>query len=138
MRHIMATPLKRWWTEDWLKPIARVGDVGNVEYALEPLDDVAPAPRPNCVASRDVVAALGVSDKLPLAEVERVMACNPVPPDRRKLRARITAETDGELFLYVNDAVLSVPGFTSIFMKNNSGTATVKVRRLGVRVPPTK
>ncbi len=55
------------------------------------------------------------------------------PTDRDSLRARITAEADGELFLYVNDAVISVPGSVDTFMKNNSGTASVKVRRLGMR-----
>lgn len=55
------------------------------------------------------------------------------PTDRNTLRARITAEADGELFLYVNDAVLGLPGMADTFMKNNSGTASVKVRRLGLR-----
>ncbi len=100
-RHILATPLKRMWSADWFQPIARVGDVGNVETALEPPDDAAPT-------------------------------------DRNTLRARITAEADGELFLFVNDAVLSVPGMTDTFMKNNSGTASVKVRRLGLRGSATR
>jgi hypothetical protein len=138
LRHVLAAPLKRWWTENWFKPIARIGDVGNVEYALEPLDDVAPAQPGDCSISGSVLTTLRVSDKVPVAERQRIMACDPVPPDRRKLRARITAETDGELFLYVNDAVLSFPRLTSTFMDNNAGTASVKVRRLGVRVPAAR
>ncbi|MEJ0035942.1 MAG: DUF2235 domain-containing protein [Gammaproteobacteria bacterium] len=133
VRHIMAAPLKRWWSENWFQPVMRIGDVGNVESPLEPVDDIAPALPPRCEASNEVVARLGVSDKLPRSEAERVMACNPVPADRKILRARITAEADGELFLFVNDAVLSVPGVTETFMKNNSGTASVEVRRLGLR-----
>lgn len=100
LRHIVASPLKRWWSANWFQPIARIGDVGNVESPLEPLDEVA--------------------------------------PDRKVLRARITADADGELFLFVNDAVLSTPGLADTFMKNNSGTASVKVRRLGLRSSTTK
>jgi len=98
----LGAPLKRWWTADWFQPIARIGDVGNVETALEPLDD------------GDTAQPRGV------------------------LRARLLAEADGELFLFVNDAVLSVPGLTETFMKNNSGTAIVKIRRLGLRGSATR
>jgi uncharacterized protein (DUF2235 family) len=99
-RYILGAPLKRWWSANWFQPIARIGDVGNVEVALEPLDDT--------------------------------------DTDRSTLRARIIAEADGELFLFVNDAVLSVPGLTETFMKNNSGTASVKIRRLGLRNSATR
>jgi hypothetical protein len=94
-RYLLGAPLKRWWSANWFQPIARIGDVGNVEVALEPLDDT--------------------------------------DTDRSILRTRITAEADGELFLFVNDAVLSIPGLTETFMGNNSGTAIVKIRRLGLR-----
>lgn len=100
-RHWVAVPFRRVWSADWYQPIARMGDVGNVETALEPPDDAAPS-------------------------------------DRDTLRARITAEADGELFLYVNDAVLGVPGMADRFMKNNSGTMSVKVRRLGLRASAPK
>jgi hypothetical protein len=60
------------------------------------------------------------------------MSCNPVPEDRKVLRAQFTAQADGELFLYVNDAVLAIPGLTSIFMDNNSGTGEIRVRPVGV------
>jgi hypothetical protein len=98
VRYLLGAPLKRWWTANWFQPIARIGDVGNVETALEPVDDE-----------------------------------EPTPPPRTTLRARITAEADGELFLFVNDAVLGVPGLSATFMKNNSGTALVTVRRVGLR-----
>jgi hypothetical protein len=95
--YVLAAPLKRVWSANWFQPIAQIGDVGNVEIPLEPLEDADPA------------------------QASRV------------LRARITAEADGELFLFVNDAVLSIPGLSDTFMKNNSGTAVVAVRRLGLR-----
>ena len=44
----------------------------------------------------------------------------------------------GELFLYVNDAVLTLPGLTDMFYKNNSGKAKVTVTRIVAEeiVPP--
>ena len=37
-RHYSATPLKRWWRENWFQPIARIGEVGNYEHVLKPAD----------------------------------------------------------------------------------------------------
>ena len=37
---------------------------------------------------------------------------------------------DGELFLYVNDAVIGLPWFTDAFYRNNRGTARIIVTRL--------
>jgi uncharacterized protein (DUF2235 family) len=36
-----ASPLKRWWFENWFAPIARIGHAGNYEHALRP---AAPLP----------------------------------------------------------------------------------------------
>jgi Uncharacterized alpha/beta hydrolase domain (DUF2235) len=41
----------------------------------------------------------------------------------------ITATRDGELFLFVNDAVLPVPGLYGYFYDNNTGTAEVTITR---------
>jgi uncharacterized protein (DUF2235 family) len=41
----------------------------------------------------------------------------------------IRATRDGELFLFVNDAVIGIPGLFGVFYANNSGTATVKITR---------
>ena len=38
---------------------------------------------------------------------------------------------DGELFLYVNDAVIVFPWLHKIFYNNNKGTAKIEVTRLG-------
>ena len=45
------------------------------------------------------------------------------------LIAQITARRSGELFIFVNDAVLPVPNRWQVFYKNNTGAATVKVER---------
>jgi hypothetical protein len=42
---------------------------------------------------------------------------------------RVRATRDGELFLFVNDAVIGVPGLFGIFYSNNSGTAKVTITR---------
>jgi hypothetical protein len=39
------------------------------------------------------------------------------------------ATRDGELFLFVNDAVLGVPGLEGVFYSNNRGTADVTITR---------
>lgn len=40
------------------------------------------------------------------------------------------AERSGELFLYVNDAVLPFPGIHNLFYRDNTGSATVVIKRL--------
>ena len=39
------------------------------------------------------------------------------------------ATRDGELFLFVNDAVLGVPGLEGVFYSNNAGSADVTITR---------
>ncbi len=41
-----------------------------------------------------------------------------------------TATQDGELFFYVNDAVVSIPGFSDFFYRKNRGTARITIRRV--------
>lgn len=36
VRHVMASPLKRWWWENWFRPVARIGKRGNYEHVLRP------------------------------------------------------------------------------------------------------
>ena len=46
------------------------------------------------------------------------------------LVAEISARRGGELFLFVNDAVLPAPPAWQVFYKNNTGAATIKVERV--------
>ncbi len=50
-------------------------------------------------------------------------------PDRREVTFVVRPRRNGELFLYVNDAVLGIPGLRSYFYDNNRGSATLTVRR---------
>jgi hypothetical protein len=43
------------------------------------------------------------------------------------IHERVRATRDGELFLFVNDAVIGVPGIFGAFYSNNSGTAKVTI-----------
>ena len=58
------------------------------------------------------------------------MACAPTPEARRTLVSEITPRKTGELFVYVNDAVLMWSGSSDLFFSNNSGTSTVTVERV--------
>jgi hypothetical protein len=88
--------LKRWWTRNWFKPIARIGRMSNDEYALEPV-------------TRDEL---------------RTGAMN-------VLESELEARSTGELFLFVNDAVLAIPGLEDKYYRNNRGMATVEVEVVG-------
>lgn len=119
--HILATPIKRWWTQNWFKPIARIGAGGNDEYPLDPVTPLPPLP-PG-VPHGEVVPVEQPDHYKPIDDASAEAA--PRRPDRKVLVAEITARSTGELFLYVNDAALAVaPKF---FYTNNYGIAQVTV-----------
>ena len=72
------------------------------------------------------------NDEYPLDPADQSM------PDQKtmKLVAEITARRDGELFLFVNDAILPLPNDWQSFYKNNEGKATITVE-LKKRTPST-
>ncbi len=53
---------------------------------------------------------------------------DPDPKDH-SIEEVIRATRDGELFFFVNDAVIGVPGLTDAFYANNRGTAEITVMR---------
>lgn len=54
----------------------------------------------------------------------------PGPATTRGLVSQIGARTSGELFLFVNDAVIELPGLRTVFYRNNAGMARVTVEPL--------
>jgi hypothetical protein len=62
------------------------------------------------------------------------MFLDPDFTDKFLINEPITATRDGELFLFVNDAVIGIPGFNdrfyTHFYKNNKGSARVTIKRL--------
>jgi hypothetical protein len=51
--------------------------------------------------------------------------------DKPLINETIRAPRDGELFLFVNDAVIGIPGLYDLFYKNNEGATGVTIKRLG-------
>ena len=136
--HYVALPLKRWWRENYFQPIARIGELGNYEHVLTP---AAPLPDVKFDLCKETMAMP------PLSFVETLRdASNAAPADKRNDHIRceqdkdiraaktlvsdITADATGELFIYVNDAVVAVPHWARFFYRNNSGSMTVTVTRI--------
>jgi uncharacterized protein (DUF2235 family) len=126
VRHYVALPLKRWWTKNWFQPIARVGRKGNYDYSLEPELPLPDVPLRSCDASTEPGSK--VSDPASPATREAVRYCGGrILIPARKLVAEFTPRTGGELFMYVNDALLLWPQRIDEFYRNNSGTARVVI-----------
>lgn len=134
---------KRWLGQNWFKPIARIGSMGATEFPLEPFCPLKPA-RPfdrHDQLKVNALADAAMRDKdgstpLPDDAARQITAIHrDTGPPRRVLISRIHAPKDGELFLYVNDAW---PQPLVDTYANNSGTATVRVRRLQDPVPLTQ
>ena len=132
----LASPFKRWWRENWFQPIARIGEVGNYEHVLQPaapLPAFRPAKCPAAERLREGAAwAADVPSPAPPEFKQAQIDCDNAsgPQPSRVLISDITADATGEFFLYVNDAVLTWPGLTGMFYRNNSGVATVTVTRI--------
>ena len=109
----MAVPLRRRLNQPWFKPMARIGEKGTDDYAL----DTEPS--------------------LPEREPDRRKGCDaasvPLPQSDTVFESEIVARSSGELFLYVNDAVF-LPPFKDAFYRKNHGSARVMVRLVGA--PP--
>jgi uncharacterized protein (DUF2235 family) len=136
--HWMATPLKRWWRESWFKPIARIGLIGNDEYVLTPEDPFALYSYPSCPGIVRDPNSGPASAKIKPEIARELLKCAPTPDDRKVVVAEIKARTTGELFVYVNDAVLILPRLTDLFFSNNTGTGTIKVERITSSPAPSR
>ena len=128
LRHFAGSTLKHWWRENYFQPIARVGNIGNYEYPLHP---AAPLPKVDfstCKAD----APADVESPAPLSARLEELACEKRKEIQRNevLIADITPDSTGELYVYVNDAVLFWDSRDHHkFYKNNSGKAKVTVTR---------
>ncbi len=125
--HLLATPLKRWWRENWFKPIARIGVVGNDEYVLDSKDEFETYSHFSCPVETKQTKQCNMYNKISSDLAAKCMALYPIPDNRKVVVSEIKARTTGELFLYVNDAVLMLPESTRFFSNNNRGTAKVTV-----------
>ncbi len=96
LSHWIGLPLRRWWTQNWFKPIAQIGVIGNDQYVVGTAADQESS----------------------------------VPDTSRKVVTVITARATGELFVFVNDAVVMIPGMVDFFYRNNRGAGTISVEKI--------
>lgn len=124
--HYIGMPLKHWWTANWFQPVVRVGRRGNYEYLLEPAEPLPYVPLERCKAPGDPAA--DPSQPATAAVKQAVMQCGGQTLEpTRKLVAEFTPRRSGELYIYVNDAMLLWPGMVNFFYNNNSGSAQGKI-----------
>ncbi|HEX7229963.1 MAG TPA: DUF2235 domain-containing protein [Candidatus Binatia bacterium] len=130
--HLAAITLKHWWRENYFQPIARVGNIGNYEYPLKP---AAPLPKVDFSACKNITQSASPADiesPAPVSARLKEMACETNEGIRRNdvLIADITPDSTGELYIYVNDAILFWDRRDHHkFYKNNSGKAKITVTR---------
>jgi hypothetical protein len=127
--HFAAMTLKRWWRENYFRPIARVGNIGNYEYPLHP---AAPLPKVDFSACKKADAPDDVESPAPVSERLMVLACEEKEKIQRNevLIADITPDSTGELYFYVNDAIRFWDSRDHHkFYRNNSGKAKITVTR---------
>ncbi len=75
---------------------------------------------------------LPYNKKIPASELPRADEIASKYPLRRQFVSRFTAPVDGELILYVNDAIAAIPFVDTFkaFYENNSGRAKITLKRL--------
>ena len=162
--HIVGIPIRRWISADWFQPIARIGAVGRDEWALTSVSGDAaleagtdrsghkiPATIDRAPGFQDYLShkakpmtgsefsrSLGVTSSIPEADQKAANAVAEKFDLRRRFVSRFIAQSDGEFFLYVNDAAVGLPLLPVFdgFYRNNSGTAKVTIKRLDAPQAP--
>jgi hypothetical protein len=81
IKHLLQTPLRRYYSQSWFQPVTRYGSVGGETDFLEPDPD----------------------------------------PRFKKISEYVTPKVSGELFFYLNDAVLAVPRSYQRLYQDNQG-----------------
>jgi hypothetical protein len=98
-RLLVELPLRRELIRPWFRIIARLGSTGGEETFLDPDPEPKNSPDANPNAA----------------------------PRKIRYEENIKATKDGRLFLFVNDAVLAIPGYYGIFYGENQGTADITI-----------
>ena len=110
---VLGVPFRRHLGQAWFKPMARIQSRGTDVYPLDPKPTVPLSVVPHRVGD--------------LANPETVF------------ETEIVARTQGELFLYVNDAVVFIPFYPDSahwLYNNNQGTAEVRIE--WIQAPPSQ
>lgn len=127
-KHLSAAVLKRSWAAHRFAPILRVGRLGLDEF---PMTAVCPgdAECESQTYEKPKVDGLPIFSPIPPNVAQRLVDDFPHPAAPRKATLDFVAEHDGELYLYVNDALLPWPPSGGVwpFYRNNTGGGRLKV-----------
>ena len=161
--HLLAWPIRRWWSADWFQPIARIGRTGIDTWALVSADGDIAVPAGQDTAggqfpkhfyddesykerlkelsggrAEDDPSRLATNQKIPAAELAKAKEIREKHRLRKIYASNFTAHSDGELILYVNDAIAAIPFGKTItsFYENNTGRAKIKITRQLTPPPP--
>jgi hypothetical protein len=159
LRHLSAQFILRWWTADWFQPIAKVGPTGSDAWPLVSADGDAALPvgtdrngnsmpvhfsdDPSYQARLEQLhrgepandpSRLPIPSKIPPSELAAANAIESKQALRRKFVSRFMSPQDGELMLYVNDAIAALPFLKTFsqFYENNSGAAKISLKHRSV------
>jgi hypothetical protein len=127
--HFAGLTLRRWWRENYFRPVARVGRFGNYEYPLHP---TVPLPKVDLSRCGKAAAPADIRSPAPWPERKKILDCEKEKGLKRNevLIADITPDTTGQLYISVNDAVLFWQDrLDHSFYLNNNGKAKVTVTR---------
>jgi len=94
---------------------------------LQPFEQFEPYSYPICPEIDRKTDGGFIRGKISEDVARELLRCAPTPDGQKSITTEIKANTGGELFLYVNDAVLMLPGQSDLFFSNNTGTGTVAV-----------
>jgi Uncharacterized alpha/beta hydrolase domain (DUF2235) len=157
LRHLTAQFVRRWWTADWFQPIAKVGRTGSDAWPLTSADGYSALPigtdRSGNVIPKhfyddpsykdrlaelhrgpaeDDPSRLPVRSKIPAREIAAATEIEAKYSLEKTFISRFTSPADGELMLYVNDAIAAFPFARTAdgFYANNSGRAKVTLKLL--------
>jgi hypothetical protein len=154
LAHGLGLIFRRSYRADWFQPIARVGKWGTSEWALVSRNQRSADELPRKVPpalKKELPSTFAYEPALEIVEKNRDKDCRLLPTDRidmskmddarkawdaqnlaREFVAEFIAPESGELFLYVNDAIQTLPflGPYGCYYANNRGTAEVTLQRL--------
>jgi T6SS, Phospholipase effector Tle1-like, catalytic domain len=145
--HLLGVPIRRWWSADWFQPVARIGTDGDTQWPLVSAVGESALPEGSDRAGatfeshvrRDPVFRSKFPDatqrasgaKLSPEELSVASQIRAAHEFSNTFVSEFIAPEDGELFLYVNDAVVAAPfwGVIKRFYENNTGRAKVSIRK---------
>ena len=128
MLYLAATMLKRSWSDHWFTPILRVGKIGLDEFPMNAVCEDRTVCHPRAYAETPQVEKLGIFDPIPQKKAEDLIRDDAHTEAPRKAVLEFIPEHDGELYLYVNDALLPWPLEGVLpFYRNNTGGGRLKV-----------